>query len=295
MNIKYFILFILVIICSCQNADLPVDPDDENQGVVPTLEIGGYTLNDSKDLETETAYLQNVRKIGTLLIEDFSATGLGIFEKVEEIEHLAIRRCPNLESLDGINHFDITGSIKISRCDQLTITGSFPNIDTIEVVWFAELENVSEINAFPSLVDIRENLFLHNLPNLQSVSFSPLVTVGRDLTITKCPQLEEIHFEQVDSVGIDLILSSVNKLENLDGFEDLTKVWTIQLDNNEILVNIDALETLEEALRIHISQNPIEDYCPLKKMILENPSLQTFQILTQDFIALDESYFESCD
>jgi len=60
------------------------------------------------------------------------------------------------------------------------------------------------------------------------------------------------------------------------------------------LENIDGLSSLETMTEINIWSNPVENFCPLKNLILENPGIK-FRIEGINVSRLDRLYFEECE
>ncbi|CCE63473.1 hypothetical protein TPHA_0E03840 [Tetrapisispora phaffii CBS 4417] len=162
----------------------------------------------------------------------------------------------------------LMGSIHISNYDSSDV--DFGNIEEIEgSIQIEENSNIVNINA-PHLKKIKDTFVLQSLTSLVSLNIPELVSV-KVIDWKVVPILNYVQLNK-EITEIESITISDTSLSYIDGFDNIEKISTFNINNNRFLETIKTnLKEVTEQFTIHANSRELE---------LEMPELQYAKNIT---------------
>ena len=221
---------------------------------------------------------------------------LAMLDKSFDLKQLRMTRCPNLDSLNGLQRKSNLESLVISgspKCDfNKTILGDLSGLTYLKV----DGSELSTLDAVHSL-SILKALELYNCSALTSFEGSESLAKLKSLTFRKCPllrlnqlgecaNLERLAFLNCDSFndlsaldGLDslksLFISNCDLIESTAPLPILKQLETLTFDSCESLGDLDGLSELPNLKVLFVT------YCDVFKStigIRGNPALEKLSI-----------------
>ncbi|MAM30077.1 MAG: hypothetical protein CMC13_13730 [Flavobacteriaceae bacterium] len=213
------------------------------------------TGNDITDLSP----LNNLTSIGV----EIGATG-----------SLSISECPNLTSLTGLDNITFVSSgLRI----QNTGISNFQGLGQL-----LEVKQIFNINNNPSLVDFTgldslekvDNLWVRsNNTQLNFKGIENLESISNSLQIANLSSLNSLEgLDNLAEVLVQIRIIDCDALTNLDSFENITKLGSLIVQDNEILASVFGLNNVdpESAFSsLGFKNNPSLPYCSID-LLCEN-------------------------
>jgi hypothetical protein len=193
------------------------------KGTCPT---GTVTITTQAEIDNFSATYPGCTSLDALILE-----GNGIVN-LEGIGHLT--------SIAGDFIVRNTGLKSFKRLDQLHTVGAFIVENNPELVRFS---------GTPKLATVTGDILIQNNPSL--IHFDKLHTinsVGGDITLSELPAvIDFIGMHNIQSISGTLTIENCANLQSLEGFEGMTQLDEIKINNNASLTDISDIENIDES------------------------------------------------
>lgn len=275
---KISVFAFLLILCACNK-------DDANEIVTCDTSQNNYILTTQADVDafqctqvegnlfineaaiTDLSGLASLERVGGRLeISRVTATNLNGLQKLKSVgEYIAIRNCPNLTSVNGLEGLTTVPNITLF---------TLPELRSIQA-----LRNVSDASLSALIFD-----FLAALESLQGVDH--IQSLGR-LRLDNLNALQNLDdLSNLREVKGDFWLGRLSRLTSLDGLSNLESVGAgldnsindtdIYIRNCGMITNLDAFVNIDNLLSgeasITIDENSdLTDFCGITNWVQANP------------------------
>jgi hypothetical protein len=283
-----------LVFFSCKKTE-----DDTSQATVidESIVINSANLNDYKES------LKGITTInGDVEINDINFLYPAFMSDVETITgDLTIRNNESMESLEGLEKLRSVRSLKIFSNNVLANLEAIRELEISQdlIIGNTTATDIPELDVdmLAGKVDILSNNNLVSLTFLENLVSADKLTVKDNEVLPNFDGLEKLtQVEGVTNISNNMNLNSLEglnnlessssitifsnlKLETLDALTKLTQVPnSFQVTNNYNLVSIEGIQNLTDCASMKFTINStLEDFCPLKPFIENNPST-TFEI-----------------
>lgn len=172
------------------------------------------------------------------------------------ISFLSFTQCPTstitLSSQEEVNSFQAT----YPNCTQLQSRLNISGDDIVSLLPLSILEN------FHGILDISDNPLLEELTgleNLEVTGSSPFLFIQNNASLISTQGLEGLFRDEQEGENDLLIdIRDNNDLENISGFEQITRLENLSINNNESLLNLSGLinvSEIDQGSGIYITNN----------------------------------------
>lgn len=284
-----FLMIIIVLFFSCKK-----DDGDEPQSTVidHSIVINSSSLNFYKE------ELKGITTInGDVEINDINFLYPAFMSDVETITgDLIIKNNESMESLEGLEKLKTVNSLKVFSNNVLANLEAIRDLKishdiVIGKTIAADIPEL-DIDALTGEVNIYSNRNLESLSFLENLTSADKFTLKDNEVLANLDGLEKLtQIEGVINISKNIKLSSLDgmnnlqssssvtifdnlKLTTLDALTNLTQILNqLQVTDNYNLGSIEGIQNLENCANVKITINSsLEDFCPLKSFIQNNPS-----------------------
>jgi hypothetical protein len=236
--------------------------------------------------------LEGIRSIKRLKITYSDISDLSFLNNIESVNEIFIDHCPNIQSIEVITRIDNIERLSIWDCHGLTSIEGLENLDSLNYLELWSNDNVTDIT-FSNLRKINGKITIITSPKLKEINFPELLHT-ESLEIKGNRKLHSINCPKLNSVENELNISSNADLTQLGNWQNLEYVGRVGITNNTKLQSVDAINHIYINSFLMMWGNPIDDYCVLKDIVLQNDDLG-INIRLSNGANCDYFYFEECE